>query len=165
MPDSPLCSLRLCILGLYAPSGVLASTGFAFLASMLLAGPAAAQGQLPLRSIAVPAGAGIVIPPRGQDRPRLVAPPPGAASGGLAGAPGMPGALAGGALAGGAVAEAAAPLILAPAAGIGLAAPLGIGLPLAAAALLGTGAIGGGSGGSSGAATAASGGAPARTSR
>ncbi|ONG46051.1 hypothetical protein BKE38_25815 [Pseudoroseomonas deserti] len=147
----------------YAPSGALTSTSFAILASLLLAGPARAQGQTPLRSIAVPAEAGIVIPPRGQERPRLVAPPSAAASVAPGGASG---ALAGGALAGGAVAEAAAPVILAPAAGMGLAAPLGIGLPLVAAALLGTGAVGGGSGGSSGASTtSSSGGAPARTSR
>ncbi|MBO1081398.1 hypothetical protein [Roseomonas haemaphysalidis] len=84
--------------------------------------PAAAQ----LRSVAVPAGAGVVVAPRGQAAPRLVAPPRGMA-----------------------VAEPAAPVQLAP--GPGLAGPMvGILLPAAAAALLGSSLAGGGGGGGGG---------------
>jgi len=82
--------------------------------------PAAAQ----LRSVAVPAGAGVVVGPRGQPSPRLVAPPRGPL-----------------------LAEAAAPVQLEP--GPGLAGPvLGALLPAAAAALLGSSLAGGGGGAS-----------------
>ena len=84
--------------------------------------PAAAQ----LRSVAVPAGAGVVVAPRGQPAPRLVAPPRRIA-----------------------MAEPAAPVQLEP--GPGLAGPLmGALLPAVAAALLGSSLAGGGGGGSSG---------------
>lgn len=85
--------------------------------------PAPAQAQL--RSIAVPAGAGVVVGPRGQPSPRMVAPPRVYAM------------------------EAPAPVQLEP--GPGLAGPLvGVLLPAAAAALLGSSLAGGGGGGSSG---------------
>ncbi|PHK93610.1 hypothetical protein CR162_17680 [Pseudoroseomonas rhizosphaerae] len=111
---------------LAAPRAALA---LAALLPFLPASPAAAQ----LRSLAVPAEAGVVVPPRGQPMPRLVAPPA------------MPAALP--------AEEPPAPVQLPPG-GQGLAAPLmGAALPMAAAALLGVGLGGGGQ----------SGGAPART--
>ncbi|MDJ0390844.1 hypothetical protein QMO56_22260 [Roseomonas sp. E05] len=94
------------------------------MALLLPAGGARAQ----LRSLSVPAGAGVVVAPRGQAQPRLVRPPAALSD---------------------AAAEAPAPLQL-PAGGQGLAAPLGLILPMAAGALLGVGVAGGGSGSSSG---------------
>jgi hypothetical protein len=86
----------------------------------LLPWPAAAQ----LRSVAVPAEAGVIVAPRGQASPRMAAAPRS-----------LP------------VGEAAAPLVLS--AGSGLAAPLiGVLLPTLAGALLGTTLAGGGGGGS-----------------
>lgn len=92
------------------------------LAALLPAAPALAQ----LRSLAVPAEAGVVVAARGQAQPRLVAPPA---------ALRMP-------------EEPPAPVQL-PAGGQGLAGPLvGVVLPMAAGALLGTGlGSAGGSGG------------------
>lgn len=93
------------------------------MAALLPAAPALAQ----LRSVAVPAEAGVVVAARGQAQPRLVAPPAAMRS---------------------TLDEAPAPVQL-PAGGQGLAGPLvGIVLPLAAGALLGTGlGSAGGSGG------------------
>ncbi|KAA2213217.1 hypothetical protein [Teichococcus oryzae] len=88
--------------------------------------PGLAQAQL--RSLIVPADAGVAVAARGQAQPRLVAPPA---------ALQLP------------ADEGPAPLQL-PAGGQGLAAPLGLVLPLAAGALLGAGlSQGGGSGGGS----------------
>ncbi|MFC7610069.1 hypothetical protein [Teichococcus aestuarii] len=101
-------------------------------ALLAAATPASAQ----LRSLSVPAEAGVVVPPRGQPMPRLVAPP--AVPSATLAPPEE---------------ESPAPVQL-PAGGQGLAAPLmGAALPMAAAALLGAGLGGGGQ----------SGGAPART--
>ncbi|MXP63595.1 hypothetical protein E0493_09570 [Roseomonas sp. M0104] len=94
-------------------------------AALLSAGGARAQ----LRSLSVPAEAGVVVAPRGQVQPRLVRPPS--------------------ALAEAFLDEGPAPLQL-PAGGQGLAAPLGLILPMAAGALLGAGVAGGGSGSGSG---------------
>ncbi|WBV42437.1 hypothetical protein [Pseudoroseomonas cervicalis] len=115
------------------------------LAPLALAGPARAQ----LRSLTVPAESGIVVLPRGQAPPRLVAPPvpPRSATVALA-----------------EPREAPAPVQL-PAGGTGLAGPLGAVLPMAAAALLGGSLASGGSSGGGGATTATTGLAPARTSR
>ncbi|EHL96554.1 hypothetical protein HMPREF9946_04685 [Acetobacteraceae bacterium AT-5844] len=86
--------------------------------------PAAAQ----LRSVAVPAESGVVVAPRGQAVPRLVAPP-------VAQVPD---------------AEEPAPVVLPSGRGL-LGAPLiGALLPAAAGALLGSGLAGGGGGGGSG---------------
>jgi hypothetical protein len=88
--------------------------------------PAATQAQL--RSLVVPADAGVAVAARGQVQPRLVAPPAALL------AP---------------LDEPPAPVQL-PAGGQGLAAPLGMVLPLAAGALLGAGlSQGGGAGGGS----------------
>ncbi|MBI0435247.1 hypothetical protein [Roseomonas sp. KE0001] len=93
-------------------------------AALLALPPGVAQAQL--RSLAVPAEAGLVVAARGQSQPRLVAPPAAVA------APAM--------------AEEPAPVQLEPG-GLGLAGPVGIVLPLVAGALLGVGAAGQGSGG------------------
>lgn len=111
-----------------------------------LALPAGAMAQL--RSVTVPAESGVVVPPRGQAQPRLVAPPTARAAAPQAAAE---------------AAEGPAPVQL-PAGGTGLAGPLGAVLPLAAAALLGGSLAGGGSGGG-GATATTTGLAPARTSR
>lgn len=150
MPMSPDCNAGRYIRRLYRAAAPVASLMASLTLTLALLLPAAGQAQTALRSVVVPAEAGIVVPPRGQPQPRLVAPPAPRAAATLPEA---------------ALAEAPAPLQLAPAGGIGLAAPLGAMLPLAAAALLGSGVIGGGSGGSGTTASALSGGAPVRTSR
>jgi hypothetical protein len=103
-----------------------ASLATAALASGLTLAPGLARAQL--RSLPVPADAGVVVAARGQAQPRLVAPPARPA------APQV---------------EAPAPVQL-PSGGMGLSAPLGLLLPAAAGALLGGALAGGGSGGSSG---------------
>jgi hypothetical protein len=85
--------------------------------------PAAAQ----LRSVSVPAEAGIVVAPRGQSVPRLAAAPHTSMT-----------------------AETAAPVQAAPAAGLFASPWIGALLPVAAAALLGSTLAGGGGGGGSG---------------
>ncbi|HWX47532.1 MAG TPA: hypothetical protein VNZ61_05715 [Roseomonas sp.] len=87
----------------------------------------AAEARAQLRSLAVPAGAGVVVAPRGESQPRLVRPPAALAE----------------------AEEEPAPVQL-PVGGQGLAAPLGLLLPMAAGALLGTGLAGGGSGSGAG---------------
>jgi hypothetical protein len=94
--------------------------------AVLALAPGLARAQL--RSLPVPADAGVVVAARGQAQPRLVAPPARPA------APQV---------------EAPAPVQLPPG-GMGLSAPLGLLLPAAAGALLGGALAGGGSGGSSG---------------
>jgi len=89
----------------------------------------ATEARAQLRSLAVPAGAGVVVAPRGESQPRLVRPPA--------------------ALAQAEAEEGPAPVQL-PVGGQGLAAPLGLLLPMAAGALLGTGLAGGGSGSGAG---------------
>jgi hypothetical protein len=85
--------------------------------------PAAAQ----LRSVAVPAEAGVVVAPRGQAAPRLAAPPRS-----------VP------------VAEAPAPVVLPSGTGLMGVPLIGALLPAAAGALLGSGLAGGGGGGGGG---------------
>jgi len=98
----------------------------ALLGLVLLLPASGARAQL--RSLSVPAEAGVVVAARGQAQPRLVRPPAALSEAAL---------------------EEPAPLQL-PAGGQGLAAPLGLILPMAAGALLGAGVAGGGSGSGSG---------------
>jgi hypothetical protein len=91
----------------------------------LAVGIAPALGQ-PLNSVVVPAGASIVVPPRGQSLPAPV--------------PAAPIVMAPAA----APASAALPGVAAPASTMGLGAGLAVVLPLAAAALLGSGLPGSG---------------------